>query len=155
MSWQWGQAQQGDLSLIYGRVFPPRDAADPERIRGFLGALGPDGPLGYAANVTITEENEEGGQLKTILVTGRSRLLDVHIRFDVVSMVTTRMSQGAVSNGAPSSGALSNGLNFLQMRGQYTVTGNAGDRTFDFTAPGSAETFRENPKSQIPNSKSQ
>ena len=155
VSWQWGQAQQGDLSLIYGRVFPPRDAADPERIRGFLGALGPDGPLGYAADVTITEENEEGGQPKTILVTGRSRLLDVHIRFDVVSMVTTRMSQGAVSNGAPSSGALSNGLNFLQMRGQYTVTGNAGDRTFDFTAPGSAETFRENPKSQIPNSKSQ
>jgi hypothetical protein len=137
VSWQWGQAQQGDLSLIYGRVFPPRDAADPERIRGFLGALGPDGPLGYAANVTITEENDEAGQPKTILVTGRGRVMDVHIRFDVGSMVTTRMSQGA----------LSNGLNFLQMRGQYTVTGKAGDRTLDFTAPGSAETFRQIPAS--------
>jgi hypothetical protein len=114
--------------------------------------------------VTITEENDEGGKPKTILVTGRSRVLDVHIRFDVGSMVTTRMSQGAVPNGAPSSGAVSagapssgavsNGLNFLQMRGQYTVTGTAGDRTLDFTAPGSAETFRENPNSQIPNSKS-
>ena len=154
VSWQWGQAQEGDLSLIYGRVFPPRDAADPDRIRGFLGALGPDGPLGYAANVTITEENDEGGQPRTILVTGRSRLLDVRIRFDVGSMVTTRMSQGALSAGAPSSGAVSNGLNFLQMRGQYTVTGKAGDRTLDFTAPGSAETFRENSNSQIPNSKS-
>ena len=146
VSWQWGQAQQGDLSLIYGRVFPPRDAADPDRIRGFLGALGPDGPLGYAANVTISEENDEGGQPKTILVTGRSRLLDVHIRFDVGSMVTTRMSQGAASNGAPPGGALSNGLNFLQMRGQYTVTGKAGDRMLDFSAPGSAETFREIPR---------
>ena len=48
VSWQWGQAQQGDLSFIYGRVFPPREAADPERIPGFVGALGPDGPLGYA-----------------------------------------------------------------------------------------------------------
>ena len=80
-------------------------------------------------------------------------------------MVTTRMSQGTPSNGAPSSGALSagapssgavsNGLNFLQMRGQYTVTGKAGDRTLDFTAPGSAETFRENSNSRSPNSKSQ
>ena len=138
VSWQWGQAQQGDLSLIYGRVFPPREAADPERIPGFVGALGPDGPLGYATNVTIAEVNDAQGRPRTISVTARSRLLDVHMRFDVGSMVTTRMAQGT----------LSSGLNFLQMRGQYTVTGQAGDRAIDFTAPGSAETFRENPKPQ-------
>jgi len=132
VSWQWGQAQQGDLSLIYGRVFPPRDAADPERIRGFVGALGPDGPLGYASNVTINEINDEAGRPKTINVTGRSRLLDVRIRFDVASMVTTRMTQGT----------LPTNLNFLQMRGQYTVNGTAGDRDINFSAPGSAETFR-------------
>ena len=140
VSWQWGQAQQGDLSLIYGRVFPPRDAADPERIPGFVGALGPDGPLGYATNVTIAEMNDPQGQPKTITVTARSRLLDVTMRFDVGSMVTTRMAQGT----------LSNNLNFLQMRGQYTVNGHAGDRAIEFTAPGSAETFRENSKSQLP-----
>jgi hypothetical protein len=145
VSWQWGQAQQGDLSLIYGRVFPPREAADPERIPGFVGALGPDGPLGYATNVTIAEVNDAQGRPRTISVTARSRLLDVHMRFDVGSMVTTRMAQGT----------LSNGLDFLQMRGQYTVTGQAGDRAIDFTAPGSAETFRESPKSQIPSSKPQ
>ena len=83
MSWQWGQAQQGDLSLIYGRVFPPRDAADPDRIPGFVGALGPDGPLGYATNVTIAETNDEKGQPRTITVAARSRLLDVRMRFDV------------------------------------------------------------------------
>ena len=32
--------------------------------------------------------------------------------------------------------------NFLQMRGRYTVTGRAGDRMLDFSAPGAAETFR-------------
>ena len=126
-------------------MFPPRDAADPDRIRGFVGALGPDGPLGYATNVTISEVNDDSGQPKTITVQGRSRLLDVHMRFDVGSLVTTPMSQGT----------LSNGLNFLQMRGQYTVSGMAGDRDISFTAPGSAETFRENPKPQIPNPKSQ
>src|SRR4030095_860124 len=43
VSWQWGQAQQGDLSLIFGRVFPPREAADTDTIPGFVGALGPRG----------------------------------------------------------------------------------------------------------------
>jgi hypothetical protein len=133
VSWQWGQAQQGDLSLIFGRVRPPADAADPDRIPGFVGALGPDGPLGYATNVTIDETNDAQGQPKTIAVAGQSRLLDVHLTFDVGSTVTTRTAQG------PFAGA----LNFLQMRGQYTVTGHAGDRAINFSAPGSAETFRE------------
>ena len=62
VSWQWGQAQQGDLSVIYGRVFPPPEAADPERIPGFVGALGPDGPLGYSTDVRITETNDDKGQ---------------------------------------------------------------------------------------------
>jgi len=133
VSWQWGQVQHDDLSLIFGRVFPPRDAADPDRIPGFIGALGPDGPLGYASKVTIAEENDERGQPRTITVSGRSDLLDVHLRFDVGSVVMTRMAQGP----------LGSGINFLQMRGQYTVTGQAGERAVEFTAPGSAETFRE------------
>jgi hypothetical protein len=145
VSWQWGQVQQGDVSLIFGRVFPPREAADPDRIPGFIGALGPDGPIGYATNVKIAEEDDEHGQPRTITASARSPLLDVHLRFDVGSVVTTRMTQGPVANS----------VNFLQMRGQYTVTGQAGQRAVEFTAPGSAETFRESPKSQTPNPKSQ
>ena len=76
VSWQWGQAQQGDLSLIYGRVFPPPEAADPERIPGFVGALGPDGPLGYSTDVRITETNDDKGQPLTIDVRARSTSLD-------------------------------------------------------------------------------
>jgi hypothetical protein len=133
VSWQWGQAQQGDLSLLYGRVFPPREAADPDRIPGFVGVLGPDGPLGYATNVTIKEENGSGGDSsghpQTITITARSSVLDIHARFDVGSVVTTQ-------------GTIGSGLDFLQMRGTYTVTGRAGDRAVNFTAPGSAETFR-------------
>jgi hypothetical protein len=136
VSWQWGQAQQGDLSFIYGRVFPPPEAADPERIPGFVGALGPDGPLGYSTDVRITETNDDKGQPRTIAVRARSASLTVDLRFDVASTVTTRMRM--------TQGALANGLNFLQMRGQYTVSGLAGDRTIAFTAPGSAETFRGN-----------
>jgi len=144
VSWQWGQAQQGELSLIYGRVFPPPEAADQDRIPGFVGALGPDGPLGYATAVTIDEMNDANGQPRAITVTGRSRLLDVRMQFDVGSLVRTPMTAGT----------LSSGLNFLQMRGQYTVTGHAGDRAIDFVAQGSAETFRENSKAQVPTPKS-
>ncbi len=139
VSWQWGQAQQGDLSLLYGRVFPPKEAADPDRIPGFVGVLGPDGPLGYATDVTISETNDANGQPKTITITARSTalgstafgnsVLDLHARFDVSSVVTTRRSAGT-------------DLDFLQMRGTYTVSGKAGDRPVNFTAPGSAETFR-------------
>ena len=134
VSWQWGQAQHGDLSVIYGRVFPPREAADPETIPGFVGVLGPDGPLGYSTDVRITEENDARGQPKTIIVRARGAALDLDLRFDVGSAVTTHMAQGP----------LANGVDFLQMRGQYTVSGQAGSREIKFTAPGAAETFRGN-----------
>src|SRR4026209_911800 len=75
VSWQWGQAQQGDLSVIYGRVFPPPKAADPERIPGFVGALGPDGPLGYSTDVRITETNDDKGQPRSIAIRARSTSL--------------------------------------------------------------------------------
>jgi hypothetical protein len=133
VSWQWGQVQQGDLSLLYGRVFPPAEAADPSRIPGFIGVLGPDGPLGYATNVSITETDDERGDPRTIVVRGRGTDFQVELRFDVESAVTTR---------AGSSSTLSSGLDFLQMRGAYTVTGRIGDRDISFSAPGSAETFR-------------
>lgn len=32
VSWQWGQVQHEGLSILYGRVFPPADAADASRI---------------------------------------------------------------------------------------------------------------------------
>ena len=36
VSWQWGQVQGEGLSFVYGRVYPPADAADPSRIPAFL-----------------------------------------------------------------------------------------------------------------------
>jgi hypothetical protein len=132
VSWQWGQAQEGDLALIYGRVFPPRDAADPDTIPGFVGALGPDGPLGYSTDVRISETNDERGQPRQIHVTAHSSSLEIDFTFDVASSVTTRMTNGP----------LGNGVDFLQLRGQYSVRGRAGDRKIQFIAPGSAETFR-------------
>lgn len=132
VSWQWGQAQQGDLSVIYGRVFPPREAADPETIPGFVGVLGPEGPLGYSTDVRISEENDERGRPRTITIRARGSALNLDIRFDVASAVTTNMVQGA----------LANGVDFLQMRGNYTVSGQAGTREITFSAPGAAETFR-------------
>ncbi len=151
VSWQWGQAQHEGLSIIYGRVFPPAEAVDPERMPGFVGVLGPDGPLGYATNVRITEVNDRDRRPKTIDVTARGPAMDVQLRFDVASAITTRMSQGPLggamtgSDGgrttsrAPSRSA---GINFLQLQGHYTVTGRAANRTLDFTTPGAAETFR-------------
>ena len=143
VSWQWGQVQHEDLSIIYGRVFPPADAADPERLPVFVGVIGPEGPLGYASSlrgadgeytVAIRETDDAQGEPRTVSVTARGGLLDLELRFDVESRVVTR--------GTPGSGTLGGSLDFLQMRGTYTVTGRAGGRVLDFSAPGSAETFR-------------
>ncbi len=132
VSWQWGQGQSGDLSLLYGRVFAPGEAADPDRIPGFVGILGPDGPIGYATNVRITEENDRTGRPQRIAITARGPSLDLKAQFDVATVVTTRSQQGP----------LANQIDFLQLRGAYTVTGTAGTRQLQFTAPGAAETFR-------------
>lgn len=141
MSWRWGQVQHDELSLLYGRIFPPRDAADPERLPHFLGVVGPDGPLGYTTEVIITEANDAVGQPRTITVTGRGNDLDLQLQFDVESMVTTR-GRGPVAPLASGFVFLDNRLDFFQLRGRYVVTGRVGNRNVNFTAPGSAETFR-------------
>jgi len=132
VSWQWGQAQHEGVSVVYGRVFPPADAADRERLPGFVGVLGPDGPLGFATNVRIEETNAPDGRPTAITVRALGSAVDLTLRFDVASAVTTRMAQGP----------LANNVNFLQLQGRYTVSGRAAGRTLDFTTLGAAETFR-------------
>ena len=132
VSWQWGQVQHDGVSFIYGRIFPPAEAADRERMPGFVGAIGMDGPLAYASNVTIAESNDHTGRPRRIDVRARGAALELQFQFDVESAITTRMAEPP----------LNSGLDFLQMRGQYSVAGRAGGRDIRFTAPGSAETFR-------------
>jgi hypothetical protein len=132
VTWQWGQVQHEDLSFIYGRVFPPAGAADPDRMPGFVGALGPDGPLGYTTEVRIGEVNDATGRPRTITVRATGATLDLTLRFDVASAVATRMGQGRPGSG----------VDFLQLRGNYAVQGRAAGREFDFSAAGAAETFR-------------
>ena len=133
VSWQWGQVQDGDLSLLYGRVFPPPEAADPDRLPGFVAVLGPEGPLAFASRVRITETNDENGEPAFIAIRALGPSLDLLMQFETRSAVRTRMNREP----------LQANLYFLQLQGDYSVTGNAGDRMIDFVAPGSAETFRQ------------
>ena len=132
VSWQWGQAQGDGVSVVYGRVFPPADAADRDRLPGFVGVLGADGPLGFATNVRIDETNAPDGRPTRITVRALGTGIDLTLRFDVASAVTTKMTQGP----------LANDVNFLQLQGRYTVSGRAAGQTLNFTASGAAETFR-------------
>lgn len=131
--WQWGQVQGNGLSFVYGRVYPPPDAADASRIPGFLAALGPDGPVGYTTDVTIDETNDAATlRPRRILIRGRSESLSLTMDLAIEQETTTRMQNGLFGSG----------LDFLQLRATYKVSGQAGDRAVDFSAPGSAETFR-------------
>jgi hypothetical protein len=140
VTWQWGQLQHEDLSLIFGRIFPPPEAADAERLPGLVGVLGPDGPIGFATDVRITETNDAAGRPETLTVRGKAPAFELTLRFRVESMVSTEMAGGPLAG--QRSRSPPGALEFLQMRGVYTVSGHVGDREIALTAPGSAETFR-------------
>ena len=132
--WQWGQVAHGDLSFVYGRVFPPPSVADPERMPGFLGVLGPDGPLGMASDVSIVEHGAAAAP-SAISVTARGPAVDLNVEFSVDRAEQTPFAL----TGGPDAGS----VQFLQLGGTYTVRGKAGGRALDFSARGAAETFRE------------
>lgn len=129
----WGQVQSGDISVVYGRVLPPPDAADPNRIPGFLAAIGPNAPIGYATNVRIEEANAPGtSRPERLTVRGRSSSIDLNITFDVEALVVNRLEGGP----------LASGMDFLHLRGRYRVAGTAAGQPLAFESAGSAETFR-------------
>jgi hypothetical protein len=132
VSWQWGQVAGDGLSLLYGRIRPPADAADADRIPGFLVALGPDGPLGFATDVAIEEiDHPLSGRPQSIVVEADGDSL--RVRLDLSVLDTTDTTSGAW---------LGSTGEFLQMQAAYRVTGFLEGRTIDFTATGAAETFR-------------
>jgi hypothetical protein len=132
VSWQWGQVQFGELSFLFGRVFPPRDAANADRLPGFLGVVGPDGPVGYATDVRITETNDTGERPTAVNIRAIGPGVNVTLRLDIDSTESTRIGQGP----------LANNVDFLQLRGRYTIGGRVGSEPISGTALGSAETFR-------------
>jgi len=135
VTWHWGQIAHDDLSFVWGRILPPEDAADPKRVPGFLGVLGPDGPVAFSSQVRIVENRAESGEPRTIEVVATGVSLRLVMRLEVDSVVRTRVGGAARSGGGP--------LDFLQMRSLYRVEGHIGSRQIDFEAPGAAETFLE------------
>ena len=132
--WQWGQVANDDLSFVYGRIFPPPDVADPDRVPGFLGVLGAKGALGFSTAVSLEETGDEHDVPQRVIVRARGQTIDLELVFIVDRSVRTAMSMTAAAPGMP--------IDFLQMGGEYRVTGKVGDRAIDFTARGAAETFR-------------
>jgi hypothetical protein len=131
--WQWGQVASGDLSIVYGRIFPPPDVADADRIPGFLGVLSPKGAIGFSTAVSLEETGDLHGVPQRLTVRARGQAVDLELTFTVDRSVRTAMTMTAAP-GAPT--------DFLQLGGEYRVTGTAGGRALYFTARGAAETFR-------------
>ena len=131
--WQWGQVSSGDLSFIYGRIFPPADVADSDRVPGFLGVLGPKGPLGFSTAVSLEETGDASGRPQRIVVRARGQALDLTLDFTTDRIVKTAMAM-TTAPGSPT--------DFLQLGGPFHVTGRVGDRRIDINARGAAETFR-------------
>jgi hypothetical protein len=154
--WQWGQVASNDLSLVYGRVFPPSTVADPDRIPGFLGVLGPEGLIGVSTDVSITEDGTaadapEATAVERIVpgaITAGKTATDVPREIVIEArgarlQATLRLSiDGAVRTPFALTRGDGSAMDFLQLSGTYRVTGRAGGRSLEFVARGAAETFR-------------
>ena len=132
VQWQWGQVAGGGVSIVYGRVFPPADVADRNRIPGFLGVIGADGPIAFSTDVSIREEDQNGTP-SAITVESRDRRVPLTLKLAVTESVRTAMG---LTRGPGAT------MTFLQLGGEYRVSGRAGAVDVNFTARGSAETFR-------------
>ena len=132
--WQWGQVAHDDVSIVFGRVFPPGSVADPNRVPGFLALLGPSGPLGFSTDVTIAERANTVGTPSGMTIQARGPRIDVRLTLSVEESVTTLMPLTQLPGGAA--------MNFVQLGGTFRVDGRAVDRALAFTARGAAETFR-------------
>jgi hypothetical protein len=125
--------QHEGLSFVYGRVRPPADAADPAHVPGFMAVLGPTGPLAFSTDATIEETNApDSNRPSRIVVRASGGSLQATLSLAVDQTTVTPMRRGGVGDG----------LQFLQMRALYDVDVKVGDKTYRFTTPGSAETFR-------------
>lgn len=132
VTWQWGQVQGDGLSFVYGRIRPPADVADPDRVPAFLMALGADGPIGYSTDVTITETDRvQAGAPHSIVVRAQGEAFTIEIALaNISSTVRSRLFDPNAK------------VDFLQMHATAHVTGTVRGKSVDFTAPASAETFR-------------
>jgi hypothetical protein len=140
--WQWGQVAHDDVSIVFGRVFPPASVADPDRVPGFLALLGPAGPLGFSTDVTIAERADAAGRPSGMTIQARGPRIDMRLTLSVEESVTTLMALTRDAGGAA--------MNFVQLGGTFRVDGRAADRALAFTARGAAETFRATPSGPPP-----
>ena len=88
VSWRWGQVQHEGYSYVYGRIHPPANAADPDRLPGFLVAIGPDGPIGFSTHVSIEETDDPATRRpRRIHVKGSGGALDLEMDITVESAI--------------------------------------------------------------------
>ena len=99
---------------------------------GFLGVIGPQGPIAFSTDVSIREDDDRGAP-RVVTVEARDRQMQLTLRLDVHESVRTSMGLTRGASGT---------MTFVQLGGEYHVTGRAAGRDVNFTARGSAETFR-------------
>jgi hypothetical protein len=134
--WQWGQVGHDDVSIVFGRLLPPATVADPDRVPGFLGVLGPHGPIGFSSDVKIAEDGDGVKAPHAVTIDARGQQLNLRLALSVEEAVASPMPLTRLATGET--------MTFVQLGGSYRVTGRIGDRAVDFTARGAAETFRSN-----------
>jgi hypothetical protein len=136
VTWRWGQVSGRYGSFLYGRVIPPEQAADPDKVPSVLVFRGVDGSRRFLQDVEIRESGGGAGEApQTIVVRGSGPGTRVRMEFQVAGVERTGFSFGGDEPG----------MDLLQMRGTWVVEATLDGVTRIMEASGSAETFRGAP----------
>ncbi len=136
VTWQWGQVSSAGFAVVYGRVHAPPEFADPEHMPTFVVIDPPDGPPTVSTGALIEETDETDGTTpREISIEARGLGVDLAIHFDVEDVIRSPAPFVMGEDGEPE-------LEFLQMRGAYTVSGTYAGAPLEFEEKGVAETYR-------------
>lgn len=148
VDWEWGAVQAGELALLYGRVNPPADVADPPPLLLYV-----TDSLGFLALFRPRlVEYEDGRTLRVgndlVRVPSRAVLADargddtvrVELSVEHVSVTDTRL--GLLQRGDTASARELVRPFFLQLKGTAHVTGRIDGRVLDARGTAFFETYR-------------
>ena len=148
VTWDWGSARAGDVSLLYGRVAAPDSMA--ARTAMFVYVVD---SLGFLAVFRPPEVRYEDGRTatvggRTIRVPSRALMVDtrggdsLRVELEVEEAAVTDMRRGLVERGEAAGAAGLARPYFVQMKGRATVRARVGGRTVGGSGTGFFETYR-------------
>ncbi len=148
VDWEWGAVQAGDLGVLYGRVNPPDDVADPPPLLlyvtdslGFVALFRPTAVTYVEGGTTMVDGRRVPVPSRAILADARGADT-VRLELDVEHATATDTRRGLLQRGDTLAARGLDRPYFIQMKGTAHITGRVRGRRLDVRGSAFFETYR-------------